>query len=77
MIEALTEFTVSAQLHDVIACPPLAAVGCNDRAGRGDPPPRLAAEIRRGRKLAFDSYARGSCIVGPTVRSLHIAAWVQ
>jgi hypothetical protein len=48
MIEVLTEFTVSGQLHDVIACPPLAAVGCNDRAGRGDPPPRLATEIRRG-----------------------------
>ena len=24
--------------------------------------------VRRGRKLAFDSYTRGSCIVGPTVR---------
>jgi hypothetical protein len=28
VIEALTEFTVSGQLHDVIACPPMAAAGC-------------------------------------------------
>ena len=33
--------------------------------------------VRRGRKLAFDSYARGSCIVGPTVRSLATAAAVH